>query len=325
VRDMRLEFVQGSGHWESVRQEMNELKRENQRLANLFQTKFGSMEDSLFRLCKDIRLDLSSQHATLNRVHLNQMLSLPFWSSLPSSGESLQFCRSVRTRIQRFERHHYPRLSLPNIKRLGTWSSQEINSVLLIDTNTPLVAKAFMIDLVDLILDNGQLPIIWALRYADYWDQRTTATDVIRMLVLQTMQVAAENLLRSPFPVTVEHLREAASLKDWVNILGRLLSSLPRVFIVLDADLLAYATGHERSEAAEMLDILRLGLSGRDNDIGAGSNSVKIVTATSSVSRAYTEKLERENACVKIHTGDSSDWRKSCRRRRPMARVRKAA
>ena len=49
VRDMRLEFVQGSGHWESVRQEMNELKRENQRLANLFQTKFGSMEDSLFR------------------------------------------------------------------------------------------------------------------------------------------------------------------------------------------------------------------------------------------------------------------------------------
>jgi hypothetical protein len=276
-------------------------------------------------MCKDIRLDLSSQHATLNRVHLNQMLSLPFWSSLPSSGESLQFCRSVRTRIQRFERHHYPRLSLPNIKRLGTWSSQEINSVLLIDTNTPLVAKAFMIDLVDLILDNGQLPIIWALRYADYWDQRTTATDVIRMLVLQTMQVAAENLLRSPFPVTVEHLREAASLKDWVNILGRLLSSLPRVFIVLDANLLAYATGHERSEAAEMLDILRLGLSGRDNDIGAGSNSVKIVTATSSVSRAYTEKLERENACVKIHTGDSSDWRKSRRRRPPMARVRKAA
>jgi hypothetical protein len=39
--------------------------------------------------------------------------------------------------------------------------------------------------------------------------------------------------------------------------------------------------------------------------IGAGSNNN--VTATSNVSRAYAEKLERENAyaCAKIQTGDS--------------------
>lgn len=47
VRDTRLEVVQGTRHWELVRQEMNELKVENQRLASLFQAKFGMMEDSM--------------------------------------------------------------------------------------------------------------------------------------------------------------------------------------------------------------------------------------------------------------------------------------
>ena len=50
VRDTRLEVVQGTRHWELVRQEMNELRVENQRLAKFFQAKFGMMEDSM--LCE---------------------------------------------------------------------------------------------------------------------------------------------------------------------------------------------------------------------------------------------------------------------------------
>ena len=47
VRDTRLEVVQGTRHLLLVRQEMNELKVENQRLASLFEAKFGMMEDSI--------------------------------------------------------------------------------------------------------------------------------------------------------------------------------------------------------------------------------------------------------------------------------------
>lgn len=50
VRDTRLEVVQGTRHWELVRQEMNELRVENQRMASLVQAKFGMMEDSM--LCE---------------------------------------------------------------------------------------------------------------------------------------------------------------------------------------------------------------------------------------------------------------------------------
>ena len=193
----------------------------------------------------------------------------------------------------RNRRRERTKLPLPDVKKLETWTSQKKNAVLLIDTYMPIVAKTFMVDLIDLILDN-RLPIIWALRYTDYWDQRTSVTDVIRMLILQTMQVGADHLLDSPFPVTLEQLREAASLREWVAILNHLLTSISHAFIALDADLLGHATANERSEALEMLDMLRLNL----------SCNVKIVTATSSVSRAYAEELEYSKACVKIQTGN---------------------
>ena len=49
VRDTRLEVVQGTKHWEWVVRQMDELKEENKRLAYLFQTKFETMESSMFR------------------------------------------------------------------------------------------------------------------------------------------------------------------------------------------------------------------------------------------------------------------------------------
>ena len=67
VRDTRLEVVQGRKYWELVRQDMNELKLENQRLASLFQAKFGTMEDSM--LCEWIALSRScSVTATLTDI-----------------------------------------------------------------------------------------------------------------------------------------------------------------------------------------------------------------------------------------------------------------
>lgn len=257
---------------------------------------------------KEIRLDFASQRDTLNRVHLNQMLCLPLWSSLPTSGESLQFCRSMRSR-----RRERAQLPLPDIQKLERWSSQRNNPLLLIDTQRHLIAKSFMVDLINLILDH-RLPVIWALRYADYWGRCTTVTDIVRMLVLQTMQLGADRLLDGPFPVTVEQLHEAASLSEWTAILNRLLSGIGQVFIVLDADLLAHATGHERSEAIEILETLRLKLV---------ASNVKIVTATWGVSRGYIEELEESNACVKIETGCGRDWGRSRRPRRPIMRGRR--
>ncbi|KAL8961828.1 MAG: hypothetical protein Q9193_001671 [Seirophora villosa] len=273
----------------------------------LWKGSFQGLEGSILGMCKEIRVDLASQRSTLGRVHLNQMLTLPLWGSLPTSGESLGFCRSMRKR-----RRERLRLPLPDVQKLETWSTRDSNAILLIDTYNALVAKTFMIDLVDLILDS-RLPIIWALRFPNYWDQPMGAVDIARTLVLQAMQLGADRLLNSPFPVTVEQLREAASFGEWIAILNRLLSGTTNAFMVLDADLLAHATTHERSQALEMLDLLRTELSG----------NVKIVTATSCVSRGYVEELEASDACIRLHTGGAADWRAPRRSRRPVARSRK--
>lgn len=166
-----------------------------------------------------------------------------------------------------------------------------------------------MVDLIDLILENDML-IVWALRYADYWHQRLSLTDIMRTLVLQAMQLGSRGLLDNAFPVTVEQLREAASPNDWVAILKRLLSGIDHAFIVLDPDLLAHATEHERSMSLEMLDILKMKLSG----------NIKIVIAMSTVSRDYAQQLESAGECVKIQTGNS-DWRTLRRHKRTDWRV----
>lgn len=256
---------------------------------------------------KELRFDFNSQRETLNRVHLTQMLSQPLWGALPTSGESLEFCRSIRKRLR-----GRTKLSLPDIRKLESWASERSNTIILIDTLRAAVSKTFMVDLIDLIL-NSRLPVIWALRYADYWNQQITTTDLMRMLVMQAIQVGAKNLFDTAFPVTAEQLREANSLDDWVDILNRLLSAVNQPFIALDADLLTHVTMHERGEILENLETLRLNLTGK----------VKIVIAMSSVNRAYTDELRRLNACLYLRTEIAGDERRLWRQRRPLVRYRR--
>ncbi|KAF2654727.1 hypothetical protein K491DRAFT_631344, partial [Lophiostoma macrostomum CBS 122681] len=162
----------------------------------------------------------------------NQRLQRLCQSRFDMIENSLQFCRTMRKRHR-----DRTKLPLPDVKRLETWSAQSNNAILFIDTYIPRIAKIFMVDLIDLVLDVS-MPIVWALRYADYWDQRMDIADVIRILILQAMQVAAESLLNHPFPVTVEQLRDASSLDDWVAILECILSGISHAFLVLDPDLL---------------------------------------------------------------------------------------
>lgn len=247
-----------------------------------------------------LRVDLTSQRSTLNRVHLNQMLSLSLWNSLPTSGDSLQYCRSMRKR-----RRDRVRLPLPNIKQLESWASQSQIDFLILDTDTSTAGKSFMVDLIDLVRESD-MPIIWALRYANYWNRPVTMREIMQTLVLQAMEVASNHLLNDDFPVTVEQLREAAYLSDWITILHRLLSRLHHIFIVLDCDILAHATERVRSLAIDLLDMLRWKLSG----------NVKIVVAMSSVTVHYAKALECAGACIRIRVGDFNYM--SSRRLKPL-------
>ena len=243
---------------------------------------------------KEIHLDLTSQRSTLNRVHLNQMLTLPLWDQLPTSGESLHYCQSMRRR-----QHEMAQLFLPRTESLAQWASENRTSVLLLDTYLPLAAKAFTIDMISL-LRSQTVPVIWALRSEGYWDRPFNLMDLVQVLVVQAMQVGAGHTLESSFPVTVEALREASCLADWVNILDRLLTTSPHTFIVLDAELVSHATSSNRGIAQSLIESLRRQL----------TCSAKIFATTSCLSRGYVEELSTSSNCIMLQSDGVRDWRK---------------
>jgi hypothetical protein len=54
-----------------------------------------------------------------------------------------------------------------------------------------------MIDMLDLI-SGHKLPVIWALRYANHWLSDRNIVDVVRILVLQALQLNASSVFEGP-------------------------------------------------------------------------------------------------------------------------------
>lgn len=162
-----------------------------------------------------------------------------------------------------------------------------------------------MVDLIDLIRDT-KLPIIWALRYANYWDSSTNCIDVLRMLVLQALQMNPRVLAQGPNPITFTHMREAASAADWLCILARALHGLPRIFIALDSGLLSHVTTNNKSEATELVDLLLSGLPG----------SVKIFVSAVNLQPTYMDECSEGKACVTLQMSSRGDIYGPLRRRR---------
>jgi hypothetical protein len=86
-----------------------------------------------------------------------------------------------------------------------------------------------MTDIAHLIR-NQNLPVIWVLRFANHSDLDLTTTDIFRMLVLKAFQMNPSSLTghgdpgkATLYPITLSHLRGAASLDDWLKILERAL------------------------------------------------------------------------------------------------------
>lgn len=249
---------------------------------------------------KELRFDFREQADMLCSIQLNQILSISFLEKLPTSGESLEYCQSIRRRSRR-----RLELPLPEVSRLSHWAALRRHSLLILRGGSLTVSKAFLIDLIDLVRDT-KLPIIWALRYANYWESSNTCIDVLRMLVLQSLQMNPRVLAQGPNPITFAHMREAASTADWLRILAHALHGLPRIFIALDSGLLSHVTTNDKGEATELVDLLLSGLPG----------SVKIFVSAVNLQPNYIDKRSIGKACITLQMDGRSDRRGTLRRRR---------
>ena len=201
-------------------------------------------------------------------------------------------------------------LPLPDVSRLTDWASKPTNSLLVLQGPSSVVSKAFIIDLIDLVRDT-KMPILWALRYANYWDSPTTSIDILRMLVLQALQMNPQAMAQGSHPITMASMREAATASDWLDILARALQGIPRIFIALDSGLLSHATANDVYRGTELVEAFRSRL----------FISVKVFASASNLDRAYVADRHTNGQCINLQMDDLNNrpgkqWRKNRNRKR---------
>jgi hypothetical protein len=219
-----------------------------------------------------LQLDVSSHRTAIARVELNQLLSQPFMSHLPTSGECLNYCVSMRER-----RRHRSNLILPNIGQLERWADQPKSSFMFIDSHIGNTAQDFIADLVCLVRQS-KFPIIWALRFSDFWERPITSIDLLRMLVIQALQINPDVMTDAKYPISLTQLREASNEEDWLSILNRALTGIRQIYVVIDAALLGYVTDQSKYAATKWLLRLPSRITG---------STVKIFVSTFAVDQGY--------------------------------------
>jgi len=116
-------------------------------------------------------------------------------------------------------------LLLPDVPQLQVWSKCARSSFLITESSSGQAAKDFLINLIELIRNNDRR-ILWALRSPDYWERSLTGVDILRMLLIQSLQINSAALTSKDHPITMTHLREVVDESDWFALLSRALTGM---------------------------------------------------------------------------------------------------
>lgn len=297
LRDAHLEIRATHSELKKAREQMRVLA-ENIKLENRQLIQIALSNQTLHR---QIQVDLSESKSMIANIQLAQILDMSFAANLPASGECLGFCQSMVKR-----RRLRTQILLPNTAQLQRWSDQPRSSFLITESSSGLAAKDFLVHLVELIRASC-CQILWALRFADYWERNLTGADILRMLVIQALQINPKALTSTQYPITMTHLREAVDERDWMALLNRAIACLPFVYIVLDADLLGHATGQDRYVATKLIEAFPKIVN---------STVVKIVVSTAGLDERYAENNWEPECWSKLKTDHVNIRQSTLRRRR---------
>jgi hypothetical protein len=235
----------------------------------------------------------------VSNVQLGQILSLPFTSNLPTSGECYYYCQSMQQR-----RWSRKMIMFPDKSQIEEWSTRRTTSVLINDTTSGRASKDFLVVLINIIRAT-KLPILWALRFPNFWERDMSCIDVLRMLVLQALQINPQALNRDSYRLSVAQFREASTEEDWLAILNQALQGLPQVYIILDADLLGHASGQNRYLATRWVEKLPQLL----------EVPIKLFICASSLDLSYISRTWKPEEWLRLRARTVRSYNKNARNR----------
>ncbi|KAH7325687.1 hypothetical protein B0I35DRAFT_116819 [Stachybotrys elegans] len=271
-----------------ARKELKEARGEILKLGDLVRSEADrtfQIAISVQSMQQTISVDVKNSLDRIREVQLGQILSDPMFQKFPTSGQSLEYCKSMRDR-----RRASTALTVATRDKLRSWSMQRASTFLITEAQSTRVAKDFNLNILGVIRESAA-PALWALRYANYWEAKLDKIDLLRMLVTHALQINESVMKRTDYPITTAHLRDASTHEDWVQLFQRAISGMAQVFIVLDTDLLGHATSRSRYEATRWLvDLLS----------AVKSTAVKVVVSNTAIDQNYMCEHWAKDACTKV-------------------------
>ncbi|KAH8655433.1 hypothetical protein BX600DRAFT_469626 [Xylariales sp. PMI_506] len=235
-----------------------------------------------------------------------------------SSMEMLTFCRSMRNR----RRIRNPSQVLPEeIGKVKSWAEDNRSSLLIAEgRGIRSSAIDFAADFIDVML-GSRFPVIWALPQT--FEDIPSLIAIIQSLVAQTMNLQIKSKVDRRIPITVHELRNASTLGDWLDILEKCISIQPRVYIVLDLNLLRIAaqTGEEHRHESYCEEVVQK-LYNMVNNQQVGCAKVVLISETSQSSIAILSNTSLDVTRVTTDRGIAQERKFWHPRYRPIAQQR---
>ncbi|KAK1464543.1 hypothetical protein CTAM01_17063 [Colletotrichum tamarilloi] len=196
-------------------------------------------------------LALKEEHKKMFRAsQLEDIRTVSLLEDTAVADDSLAWCRSMRNR----RRQKAPtQLPLSELHKLEAWTSDPSSSLLLAEGQGVKTSSLdFAADFLDIVLEQGY-PVIWALSSIviehDNDSLLPSVSGIIRSLISQALALNDTMVSEGINPLTPKHFKSAVSIGQWLNILDRCLSTLKRLFIILDMN--AIEAAFEKPEAEE--------------------------------------------------------------------------
>jgi hypothetical protein len=121
--------------------------------------------------------------------------------------------------------------------RFKKWQYSSRNDIVLIkgDYKSRLVMRSFCVKFIEVLLKQKS-PIIWTLQGRDPWDtpRELSTTDAVKSLVCQILQLSLQLQTERSTAVYHAQAQAAESLTQWFDLLGKAISSMPSLYILIE-------------------------------------------------------------------------------------------
>ncbi|KAK6349365.1 hypothetical protein TWF730_010112 [Orbilia blumenaviensis] len=149
---------------------------------------------------------------------------------------SLRYCKYLSNRRCGPKRYIVDAQLLSTLK---SWAAINSSSTVVIkgaSLRTPGQSRDFGADFIHCAKD-PQIPLIWALeaKHGDDRDRISSAVDILKYLVFQILRLNSNTMPRN---LSASIFRTASTEVEWFDLLTALISTLPRLMIVVDAALI---------------------------------------------------------------------------------------